>query len=377
MTNNTETVDCVVVGAGIVGLSVAEELARAELSVTLVDRQAPGREASWAAAGMLPPGSIFTDDPAIEQLAQISRPLHAELSDRVREHTGVDDEYTVCGGLYLCENQGEQERLTRTFARWAAFDIPSHRVDLQELSRLAPALSATLRRHVQEHGALLLPGEAQVRTPRRLKGLAASCAAHGVAMRLHDEVKSIEDDGAGVRLPMTAGPPIAADRVCFATGAWCDKHLRMAGERERMKPIRGQALLVEDPSGSRRLSRIVHHGPYYVVPRRDGRVVVGSTMEDVGFDKSTTADACARMLQFVSDVGLGDLVLTRHWAGLRPATDDALPLIGFAPGRPRVCFAAGLYRAGIQLAPATALLVRELLLGQTLSMDLSPFRLDR
>jgi glycine oxidase len=372
-----DTIDCAVIGAGVVGLTIAEELLTHGLSVCVIDRQQPGREASWAGAGILPPGSRYSGDPHLETLARISRPLNAALSQRIQESTGINDGYWECGGVYLASSQRESDELDEIIRRWNSLDIPTESLDACRLSELAPLASDRLRQLAEEFSAYHAPGEAQLRNPRRLKGLVALCQAQGASFVLNDGLASLHEKSDAVELRLTTGRKLHAGRVCVATGAWSNHSLGLVRQRPWVKPIRGQMLLLEATAGPRQLDRHLHLGSKYIVPRQDDRLLVGSTIEDVGFDKSTTAEGCAELLRFVCETGLGGLRLRDSWAGLRPASDDGLPLVGPAPDAERVYFATGHFRSGLQFAPATAKLIAQMMLGQPMCMDPSPFRIDR
>jgi glycine oxidase len=170
---------------------------------------------------------------------------------------------------------------------------------------------------------------------------------------------------------------LSADRYLVAAGAWSDALLEPFGFRPGIHPVRGQIALLN--TGTARLRRVLCLGKRYLVPRPDGRVLIGSTEEAVGFDKRTTGGAIAELLHFAFTLvpSLADAPLERCWAGLRPATPDELPYLGPVPGVANLFVAAGHFRSGIQLSPATALLMKELLLGQPLTMPLEAFRLRR
>ncbi len=277
----------------------------------------------------------------------------------------------------MASNSQESADLDSIIQRWNSLDIPTESLDATHLTELTPFASDRLRRLADEFPAYHVPGEAQLRNPRRLKGLVALCQGQGVSYLLNDGLVGLKDCPAGVELRLTTGRTLHAGQVCVATGAWSNQTLGLVRQRPRVKPIRGQMLLLEATAGPRQLDHHLHLGSKYVVPRQDDRLLVGSTVEDVGFDKSTTADGCSELLRFVCETGLGDLRLGDSWAGLRPASDDGLPLIGPAPDAERVYFATGHFRSGLQFAPATAKLIREMMLGQPTCMDPAAFRIDR
>jgi glycine oxidase len=225
--------------------------------------------------------------------------------------------------------------------------------------------------------AYFLPDMAQLRNPRHLRALLAGCERHGVALRSGCPVYGFERSGARITGLRAAGETIGGGRFVIATGAWSDGLLEPLGWRPGVRPVRGQIALLN--TGRPLLRHVLLWGSRYLVPRPDGRVLVGSTEEDAGFDKRPTAAAVGELLALACTLvpALAGAPLERCWAGLRPGTPDGLPYLGPVPGFDNLLVAAGHYRSGIQLSPATALVLKELLLGQPLTFPLEPFRLDR
>jgi glycine oxidase len=218
---------------------------------------------------------------------------------------------------------------------------------------------------------------AQLRNPRHLKALVAGCASWGVRLRRGCPVHALGVRGARIASVRTAEGDLEADRVLLATGAWSEPLLEQTGWAPGIRPVRGQIALLN--TGRPLCRRILLWGSRYLVPRPDGRVLVGSTEEDAGFNKQTTAAAVGELLALACRLvpALADAHLERCWAGLRPGSPDGLPFLGRVPGVDNLFVAAGHFRAGIGLSPATALVMKELLLGQELTIPLEPFRLDR
>jgi glycine oxidase len=238
------------------------------------------------------------------------------------------------------------------------------------LRNVEPALAPGLR-------ACFFPQMAQLRNPRHVKALLAACQQLGVTLRPGCPVHGFDRHGSRIAALRTAAGTLTAGRFLLAAGAWSGGLLEMLGCQPVVFPVRGQiALLSSSPP---LLRRILLEGKRYLVPRPDGRVLVGSTEEDAGFDKRTTAAAIADLLSLAQRLvpGLAHAHLEQCWAGLRPGSADGLPFLGPVPGLDNVFVAAGHFRAGIQLSPATALVVKELLLEQPLTVPLEPFRLDR
>jgi glycine oxidase len=288
------------------------------------------------------------------------------LSAELREQTGIDNGYLRSGGLEL---QGDED--DSIAEAWRVEGVVFELLEGRELSRLEPALALGVG------PAYHLPGMAQLRNPRHIQALIAGCAKHGAGLRSGCPVLEFESQGNRVKAVRTPTGRLLAERFLIATGAWTDAVVEQLHWRPGIRPVRGQIVLLN--TGVSVFNKILLRGKHYLVPRPDGRVLVGSTEEDVGFDKRTTASAIRDLLRFALELvpGLTNAPVERCWAGLRPGSPDGLPFIGRAPDLDNVFVAAGHFRAGIQLSPGTALLLEELLLGKKLTVSLEPFRLDR
>jgi glycine oxidase len=361
----SEHPDVLIIGGGVIGLTTAYYLSREQVRVTVVDKGDFGQEASWAGAGIVPPGNPGRARGPFDVLRARSSSLFAGLSAELRERTGIDNGYLRCGGLEVAD---AVEGVTH---EWRSEGIAFHTLPEADLLKLEPALARGLGT------AYHVPDMAQVRNPRHLKALIAGCAAHGARLRPGRLVYALERQGNRITAAVTDEGRVGADRFVLAAGAWSDGLLQTLGWQPGIRPVRGQIALLHAETPL--FHRIVVRGKRYLVPRPDGRVLVGSTEEDAGFDKRTTAAAVRDLLAFAVAVvpGLAEAPLERSWAGLRPGTLDELPYIGPVPGVDNGYVAAGHFRSGIQLSPGTGLVVKELLLGQELTVPIEPYRLDR
>jgi glycine oxidase len=357
--------DVLVMGGGVIGLTAAYFLAREGLAVEVVDQGGLGQEASWAGAGILPPGNPAQAPTPFDQLGAHSAALYPVLSAELRERTGIDNGYMRSGGLEFVD--GDEG----TVDEWRAQGVAYEHVTGTQLHRLEPAVNTAVG------SAYFLPDMAQLRNPRHVKALIAGCADLGVAFYPGCPVRMLERRRDHITSALTSAGPMSAGRYLAATGAWSDALLGALGWRPGIRPVRGQIALLN--TGAPVLRRILLQGKRYLVPRGDGRVLAGSTEEEAGFDKRTTARAIAGLLKFAIELvpALADAPLERAWAGLRPASSDGLPYIGQVPGVDNLFMAAGHFRSGIQQSPATALVLKELFLGQELTVSLDAFRLDR
>jgi glycine oxidase len=356
--------DVAIVGGGVIGLTTAYFLAREGARVTLLDRGDFGQEASWAGAGILSPSSLEHARTPFDRIRALSLSLFPALSQELHEITGIDNGYLRCGGIEFAGPPDAAEE------EWGGAGTTRDRVSAADLAGLEPAASTSLG------DVWHLPDMAQVRNPRHVKALVAACSAK-VRLVPHCPVTMLETSGDRVIGVCSKADTFQADKVLVASGAWTDEILGQIGWRPGIRPIRGQIALLQTPKPL--LRRVLAYGASYVVPRADGRLLVGSTEENVGFDKRTTAEAIQRLLALATKLApaLAGAAVEHCWAGLRPASPDGLPFIGLVPGWRQLYVAAGHFRAGIQLSVGTALVMSDLLAGREPRMALDAYRLDR
>lgn len=368
--------DVLLIGGGAVGLSIAYELAGRGKRVHVVERGELGGESSWAGAGIVPPARENRADAPLVQLAGLSARLHVEWAERLRRETGFDNCYSVTGALYLADGPETLAKAEGELAPFRAQQLPCEPVDARRLVTLEPALAGAL-----DDGRLIsgfhVPGEAQLRNPRHVRALVEACLKRGVTLTTNAPVEEFVVRGGRLVEVRTPGGVFAAEQYCLTTGAWSGKLGAELGLKLAVKPIRGQIALVNPPAPV--IRGIVYVGRKYFVARDDGRILVGSTEEDVGFDKSTTAGTIRDLLDFAVRLApaLQDARVERTWAGLRPHSADGAPYLGRAPNLANVCVAAGHYRWGLALSPGTAVVMTQLLLGEPTSVDLAAFRVGR
>jgi glycine oxidase len=357
--------DVLILGGGVIGLTTAYFLARDGVRTEVVDQADFGQEASWAGAGILVPGDPAQARSPLEYFRAVSVSLHPALSVELRERTGIENGYLRCGGLEFGTADAELED------EWRGEGVAFQELDAGQLQRLEPALVAA--RGTVFH----LPGIAQLRNPRHVKALLAACRALGVGLRPGCPVLGFEHRDGRIIAVRTACGRLEAGRFLVSTGAWTDALLEGFGWRPGIRPIRGQIVLLN--AGAPLFRRVLLQGARYLVPRPDGRILVGSTEEDAGFNKHTTAAAIANLLTLACTLvpALAEVPVERTWAGLRPGSPDGLPFLGPVPGFENLFVAAGHFRSGIQLSPATGQVMKELLLGQPLSLPIDAFRLER
>lgn len=365
--------DVAIIGGGVIGLTTAYYLARDGMRVVVVDKGQPGQEASWAGAGILSPGNPRRAKSPLGRLKALSAALWPELSNELKERIGLDNGYVCCGGLELRRTADELEskRIENVLREERGEGVDCEVLDGRQLRELEPVLSADLP------GAVFFPGVGQVRNPWHLKALLSACKALGVTFYTDAPVHAIRQaDTSCVGIETSAGV-LEAQNYLLAAGAWSAALGSLLGAELPVRPIRGQIVLLN--CGGPRLSHVLQAGSQYVVPRTDGMVLVGSTEEDVGYCKKTTAEGIGGLLNFVHGMvpGLMDAHVERCWAGLRPGSLDGKPYLGRISNWDNVFVATGHYRSGLTLSPATGRVMAEVILGKEPSMPLDPFRMDR
>ncbi len=356
--------DFLVIGGGIIGLLTARELSAAGASVALIDKGETGSESSWAGGGIISPLYPWRYGPAVTRLATWSQQQYPALCDELRELSGVDPEYSYSGLLIL--DAGENG-LAQEWARVNGKRLES--VDAQRIRQLEPGVG-----HAPEQG-LWLPEVGQVRNPRLVRALRQVV---GRSVQIHERSEVLEllvQDGraAGVRTP---GGRLNARQIIVCAGAWTADLLEQLGTRPRIEPVRGQMILFFAQPGD--LQRIVLQQDRYAIPRRDGRVLFGSTLEHSGFDKSISSEVRDELRERATDMFpvLRNAAVEKHWAGLRPGSPSGIPYIGAYPGIEGLYFNAGHFRNGVVLGPASARLMADIALGRETILPPRPYAMD-
>jgi glycine oxidase len=368
--------DCLIMGGGVIGLSIAYELATHGLQVQVIDRSEMGREASWAGAGILPPANLQTAVDPIDRLRGLSHPLHAQWARQLKEETGIDNGYHECGGIYLARQQGEAASL-HAFAQWLQEDkIDVLPLSTQDLIDREPALNETANAGSIK-AAYLVPAESQCRNPDHLKALVQACRQRGVLISEHLAAHAFNLRGNQIESVATSAGELQAGSYCITSGAWTGQLLKQLSVPNGILPVRGQMILYRCPE--RLLQHIVNEGTRYLVPRNDGRLLVGSCEEEVGFDKSTTAEMLTELTTLAESLvpQLQSATVERSWAGLRPGSFDGFPYLGPIPGLEHAFVAAGHFRSGLHLSTGTAVTIGQLIRGLEPAINLDAFRVGR
>jgi len=369
--------DVIIVGAGVIGCAIARELARRGQSVLVVERDSPGRRATWAAAGMLSPlGESGGGGPFLE-LADNSLARFGGFADALRQEGGIDVEYRTTGKLHVAF-PGEDAELHTLATDPIAGRFEATLLDAVAARELEPALA------VEIGAALLVKRDHRVNNRLLAQALLAAAVAAGAKFRTANPVASLVTEKGqltGVRL--ASGEQLHAPHVVLAAGAWSGQ---MAGLPRPLpvRPVKGQMYAVDgrvrsQDQASVQLRHVIYGPSCYIIPRDDGRILVGATVEDVGFQKGPTPRGIATLMAAAARVvpALADLPLVETWAGFRPATPDDLPVLGLEPALRGLLYATGHYRNGILLAPVTAHCIAELVVHGRSDVDISAFSIER
>jgi glycine oxidase len=355
--------DYTIIGGGLMGMLVARELAVAGAQVSVLERGAMGGESSWAGGGILSPLYPWRYPEPVSVLAQWSQVVYRSLAEDLAATTGVDPEWTQSG--LLIDAVGDERAAAE---QWSARYAPdSQWLAAAEARELQPGLGTVTE------PLMWLPGVAQVRNPRLVRALRLALQGAGVELQEGAEVTNIRVSAGTVTGIEINSEYLPAENVIVCGGAWTASLLATVGVAIPVQPVRGQMLLFRATPGM--LRRIVLSRDRYVIPRRDGHVLVGSTLENVGFDKTTTTAAREELLDEAARIfpALAALPVERHWAGLRPGSPTGVPFIGACPEVSGLYVAAGQFRNGVVLGPASARLLADILLSRTPLTDPKPY----
>lgn len=364
--NNTDPM--VVIGGGIMGSALARELAILEEEVVLLEAGLPGRQASWAAAGMLAPlGEAVAPGPFLD-LARASMALFPALLEELLGETGRRVSYAPSGKLHVAWNREEAQELRHRLAWIGPLTEGVALLSGTELHHQEPLLSA------EASTALLIPDDHQVENRELTMALWEGARTHGVDARSHARVSGLESNHgrvSGVRL--ASGDVLKARAVVVAAGAW-SAALKGLPNPLPVRPVKGQMLAL-DARGLSPIRRMLASSQVYLVPRKDGRLLVGATVEEAGFDIALTPQGIMSLLDPAIRLlpAAGDLPIVEFWSGLRPGTPDDLPILGPDPHLDGLWYATGQFRNGILLAPGSARALARTMTGREPEIDIRAF----
>lgn len=354
----------IIVGGGVIGMLTARELAIAGVRITLIERQAPAQESSWAGGGIISPLYPWRYLSSVSELAEYSQQVYPALVDQLHRDTGIDPELESSGMVIIAP---EEEQ---TAVEWAKRrDRRLELIDSAKTQSLEPALANA------PVSAIWLPDMRQVRNPRLTTALYRDILRRGVAVVDQTLVEDLDVRQGHIKGVKTANGSYEADAVVICAGAWTQQLLEDLPNAPCIHPVRGQMLLFRGAPGA--IQRMVLEQSRYAIPRRDGRVLFGSTLEEVGYDKSTTATAREELKSLATQrfPVLKSFPIERHWAGLRPSSPAGVPYIAQHTGIENLFINAGHYRNGIVLGPASARLISDLILGRPPIVPSDPYSL--
>ncbi len=357
--------DCIVIGGGVIGLLTALELANAGIKVLIVERQQVGKESSWAGGGILGALQPWKYPDAIHVLARWSQQYYPKLITDLQNVTDIDSEFIQSGMLYLDESLHE-------LVAWAKHHQKSYEIiDEDNLKKILPIVSNKCNQ------AILFPEISQLRNPFFLKALINALLQNKrVSILENTACESILIDKGRVSGVKINQAEIKADSVIACAGAWTGQLLAKFGLERLIQPIKGEMVLLKAEPGF--IQHIVNYQGFYLIPRRDGHLLAGSTVESVGLSKTITKQAEDRILGSLYQAipGLSAFKPIRQWSGLRPGSPSGVPIISQIPEIEGLYVNAGHYRNGLLLAPGSARLMADILLNRTPIINSGPYSFD-
>lgn len=363
-----------IIGGGIIGSLTAWFLKRRGAAPIVLERGRLGRQASWAGAGILFPIHPWLYPDAFSRLVAASLAMYPMLARDLKQASGVAIQWHKSGLLIpiFADDAYDHRPAALDWSQRCGWQVEE--LSPAAVRQVEPAVAADVQ------AALLWPEVAQVRNPRLLKAVRAALQREGVVVREGVEVTALDERGGHVcGLRLADGSRVAAAQVLLAAGSWSGEVAERFGFALPVAPVKGQIVLLKDKPG--RLKHIIKHDSAYCVPRSDGRILIGASMEYVGFRRGNTVAAVHALLHAGLRLlpGLAEVEIERQWMGFRPGSPDGMPFLGPVPGRPGLWVATGHYRNGVALAPITAEIMARWLLEepQMPDLDLDPFRVDR
>lgn len=370
-TSSAGSADVAIIGGGVMGCAVALRLAQKGVRVTVIERGIPGAEASSAAAGMLAPQMEAESPGAMLDMGMHSRALYPSLAVELRDRTGIDIGYQKSGVLAVALTEDDQQALDARRIWQSARGMRVEALSAAAARMREPALGAAAR------AALFFADDAQVNPQALSRAFSQAAATAGARFLQGRYVRRVCTQGGvatGVELD---GDVLSAGTVVVAAGSWSGLVEGAGVPASMVRPARGQLVAIETrPPLFRHVMSV--HGRGYLVPRRDGTVIAGSTVEMVGFRKEVTVGGLAAILALAQTLvpALADAPVMQSWSNFRPFTEDHLPVLGTTSVRGLI-LATGHYRNGILLAPITAQAIADLIVTGNAGIDLTPFSVGR
>ncbi len=371
---STETPTALIIGAGVIGLGIGWRLAQRGAAVTLFDRAAAGSGASHAAAGML--AVCAEAEPGEEKLIALGRRSQAlwpDFAAELEKLTGQPVDLRREGTLVVALTADDQARIQHHLEFQHSLELPVEWISAREARRHEPHLASIA-------GAVWSPEDGQVDNRKLVAALKLACASAGVDIQEHRPVRRILlTDGCAVGVELADGTEHRGDTVVLAAGAWSRGIEGLPSAlRPPVRPVKGQMIALQMDPAAPLVTHVVWGPKVYMTPRLDGRLILGATVEEKGFDATITAGAVLALLEAAWRVfpAIEELPVAEMWAGHRPGSRDDAPILGYGPAGGLI-YATGHHRNGILLAPITADAIARLVLDGTMDPVIAPFGLDR
>ena len=363
----------VVIGGGVIGCLTALYLHELGANPIVLEKGVAGRESSWAGAGILCPIHPWLYPDSFTHLIDASLAMYPAMNEMLQEKTGISMQWRKSGLLIPLFDDDRIHHRDNALAWSKRFGWNVEELDASQTRIHEPTISE------QVGGSLLWPEVGQVRNPRLLASVSRALQLCDIPVRQDAEVAGFGENGQGDinAVVLASGEQVDADAVLLAAGSWSGELAKQIGLELPVEPVKGQIVLLKDKPG--RVQHIIKHDDVYMVPRSDGHILVGASMERVGFEQGTTTVVIDALLEATYRIapGLKSADIVNQWMGFRPGSPDGMPYLGPVKGRKGLWVASGHYRNGVALAPGTADLMSRMIMGEKPEMDLSDFSVDR
>jgi glycine oxidase len=349
MSFNDKFSDVLIVGGGVIGLSIARELHKKGIrKITIIERGEIGQEASYAAAGMLTPHAETEKQDDFYYFCDESNKLYPNFADELFDETDVDIELDKNGTLYLAFTEKDVKEISRRFEWQKSAGLQVEHLTARETRQIEPFVSPDVLE------SLFFPNDWQVENRKLLYALRKYCELYGIEIRENAEIKNLLIENGKIIGAETGAEKFYAEKTVLATGAWTSLIKAESFALPPVKPIRGQ--MISFHTAKRLFEKVIYSPRGYLVPRADGRILAGATVEDAGFDKSVSEVGVELLRDHALEIAptLENLEISEKWAGLRPFAPDGLPVLGGCSEIENLFIATAHYRNGILLAPLTA-----------------------
>ncbi len=341
--------EVLIIGGGIIGLSIARELHKKGVkNITILERREVGKEASHAAAGMLAPNAETERQDDFFHFCNESSKLYLNFAEELFGETGVDIEFDKSGTLYLALNENDSAKIRRRFEWQKSAGLAVEMLSADETRKAEPFVSSAVRE------SLFFPNDWQTENRKLLHALQKFVGINKIGIRENAEISNLLIENGKVIGAETLRGKFYAEKVILTAGAWTSLIKASDFAMPKVKPIRGQ--MISFQTAKPLFEKVIYSARGYLVPRRDGRILIGATVEDVGFDKNLTESGIEFLRETACEIApsLANLEIREKWAGLRPVSEDGLPILGEFAGIKNLFIATAHYRNGILLAPLTA-----------------------